>query len=100
MQRHDETDLIRNDRLALGIPTGALGMVLLFGSAAIALAMILTPIAERLAGPQSAAGGRLDRTITGSTGGQTFYTIRRSILQPSPASVCIIRANGQRSGDC
>jgi hypothetical protein len=101
MQRQDEADVIRNDRFALpGVPTGALGLALLFGSAAIALAMILTPIAEGLGGSQSAAGDDIDRTITGSTDSQTYYTIRRSILQPSPESVCIIRANGQRSGDC
>jgi hypothetical protein len=28
------------------------------------------------------------------------YTIRRSVLQPSPNAVCIIRGNGMRTGDC
>jgi hypothetical protein len=44
------------------------------------------------------AGG-LDMTATGSVHRET-YTLRRSVLQPQPSSVCIIRSNGRSSGDC
>jgi hypothetical protein len=100
MQRQDKIDVLGTERFSMpdkGPGTGGLAMALLLGSAAIALALVLPPIAERLIHPQSTG---LDPTITGSTENQAYYTIRRSILQPSPDSVCIIRANGQRSGDC
>lgn len=85
---------------------GALSMALLFGSAAVAMALILTPLAEnqieRMAFSGQPAG--LDMMATGTVGvGQRevgSYTIRRSVLQPTPASVCIIRENGMRTGDC
>ncbi len=83
---------------------GALRVTLLFGSAAVALALILTPLVEsqveRMA--YSSHGGRLDTMATGSIGSRAggAYTVRRSVLQPSPSSVCIIRSNGTRTGDC
>lgn len=83
---------------------GALRVTLLFGSAAVALALILTPLAEsqveRMA--YSSYGNRLDTMATGTIGSRTSgtYTVRRSVLQPSPSSVCIIRSNGMRTGDC
>lgn len=88
---------------------GALRVTLLFGSAAVALALILTPIAEsqteRMVS-SSYRGGGLDLMATGTIGGGvgqrngSSYVVRRSVLQPSPNSVCIIRQNGMRTGDC
>ena len=74
---------------------GALRIALLFGSAAVALALIAVPLLEgrgsdRLAGLMS----------TGSIGTGETYTIRRSVLQSSPDAVCVIRSDGTRSGDC
>lgn len=90
---------------------GALRVALLFGSAAVGLALILTPLAEsqveRMA--YSSYSSRLDPMATGTIGGGqgfpgqragTTYTVRRSVLQPSPSSVCVIRSNGMRTGDC
>jgi hypothetical protein len=83
---------------------GALRLTLLFGSAAVALALILTPIADRhiSSSPpsQSAMSPGLDFMTTGTVRYRGTYTERRSVLQPSPNSVCIIRDNGMRSGDC
>ena len=46
-------------------------------------------------------GSAADMTSTGSVSGyHGGYTIRRSVLQPSPNSICIIRDNGTRSGNC
>lgn len=84
---------------------GALRLALLFGSIAVAMALILTPLAERGTRSVTArAGGSLgvDLTTTGSVprGGGETYTVRRSVLQHSSDSVCIIRADGSGSGDC
>lgn len=82
---------------------GALRITLLFGSAAVAMALILTPLiktqAERIVHARPAG---IDMMATGAIGqhGAGSYTIRRSVLQPSPNSVCIIRQNGMQTGDC
>lgn len=100
MTPENEWDAIRNQRAPL---FGAAGMsmlrlALLFGSAAVALTLILAPMADKYAKSQIVGIGGLDFTATGSIG-ERGYTIRRSVLQ-EPGSVCIIRANGQRSADC
>lgn len=93
---------------------GALRVALLFGSGAVGLALILTPLlegqVERLA--YSSYSARLDPMATGAitrgAGAQVFgdqraasaYTVRRSVLQPAATSVCVIRSNGMRTGDC
>ena len=84
---------------------GALRVALLFGSAAVALALILTPMLEDRTRNMAywAYPGGLDMMPTGSIGQRSNpgeYTIRRSVLQPSPNAVCIIRGNGMRTGDC
>jgi hypothetical protein len=87
----------------LGV-AGSLRFALMFGAAAIALALFVTPFAERQA--QALMAGApvgLDTMSTGSirpAGNGGSYTIRRSVLQSSPQSVCIIRQNGSRTGDC
>jgi hypothetical protein len=100
----DEWDVVRNDRS--GWPTGAGGvgilrLVLLFGSAAVALALIIAPIAENQT--RSYAGGQpfgLDNTETGSIGRPGhIYTLRKSVLQSSPDAVCVIK-DGKRAGHC
>lgn len=82
--------------------TGVLNMALLFGTAAIALSLILTPM---LSGGQSNksiayTADEFDNISTGSIGepGAKRYTIRRSVLQETPGSVCIIEGydNGER----
>lgn len=86
----------------LGIAgAGILRATLLFGSAAVALALILAPIADNQTRRITAADGGIDRMSTGSIDRpQTGYTIRRSVLQDSPGAICIIRNDGSRSGDC
>jgi hypothetical protein len=81
---------------------GSLRIALLFGAAAIAFALVAAPLADRSTDALLAGSG-LDRMSTGSVqpaGDAGNYTIRRSVLQANPNSVCIIRANGTRSGDC
>jgi hypothetical protein len=81
---------------------GLLRLTLLFGSAAVALALIAAPLLDSGSRQDYARDNGpfgLDMTSTGSIGRGT-YTVRRSVLQPSPDAVCIIRADGKRSGDC
>ena len=101
MTPEKEWDLVRNERTPLlGIgASGALRLVLLFGSAAIALTLVLTPLAENLTRSQLASRDGLDFTSTGSIGKRSGYTIRRSVMQ-APGEVCIIRNDGLRSGAC
>jgi len=85
---------------------GAIRVALLFGTAAIALASILTPIvADRTPTARVAwAPDQFDNITTGSIPARsqqrTFYTVRKSILQDNPGSLCIIRNDGRKSGDC
>jgi hypothetical protein len=82
---------------------GALRVALLFGSAAVAFALILTPFIDRGAGSVVAGRGmavELDQTATGSISKSDRYTVRRSVLQSSNRAVCIIRQNGGLSGEC
>jgi hypothetical protein len=76
-----------------------LRLTLLFGSAAVAFALILTPMADNFSRSRESPFG-IDTMQTGSIGRETSYTIRKSVLQPSPSSICVIRSDGQRVGDC
>ncbi len=76
-------------------------VTLLFGSAAVALALVLAPAAERYAQGDLGMDG-VDFISTGSirnSGTARSYTIHRSVLQ-QPGAVCIIHANGTTRGDC
>ncbi|MBU2487588.1 MAG: hypothetical protein KKG78_21145 [Alphaproteobacteria bacterium] len=86
---------------------GAVRVALLFGTAAIAIAAILTPIAaDRTSSARVAwSPDRYDNITTGSIPSRTkttttSYTVRKSILQDNPGALCIIRSNGSKSGDC
>lgn len=99
----NDWDVTRNDRSwsngAAGL--GILRITLLFGSAAVALALIIAPIADsrtRAYAAQDGGAAGIDTMTTGSITSQ--YTIRKSVLQSSPDAVCVIRTNGARSGDC
>ena len=101
MTPEKEWDLIQNERAPLlGVgASGTLRVVLLFGSAAVALALVLAPVAENLTRSKVASHGELDFMSTGSVGKRGGYVIRRSVMQ-APGEVCIIRDNGLRSGAC
>jgi hypothetical protein len=102
----DDWEVVRKDRgwSMGGTGIGILRITLLFGSAAVALAMILTPIVDRQTRNYAAERGPLfgvDDTTTGSIrSSRSFYTIHKSVLQSSPDAVCVIRHDGRRQGDC
>lgn len=100
----DDWDVVR-DR---GWPSGGTGVgilriTLLFGSAAVALALILAPIAETQSRSYADDNNQpfgIDNMATGSIKRPVkVYTIHKSVLQSSPDAVCVIR-NGRGSGDC
>ena len=108
----EDWELVRNDRAWTfgGAGVGMLRAALLFGSAAIALALIVVPmlegtedsyLAQSYPGDVAYPGDvGIDRTVTGSVTYKGTYTIRRSVLQETPEAECIIRANGSRTGSC
>lgn len=77
--------------------TGALNIALLFGTAAIALSLIVTPMLAENRDDRNLAHVQeeFDRITTGSITpsgtNSKHYTIRRSVLQETPGSVCIIQ---------
>lgn len=82
---------------------GALRLTLLFGSVAVAFALFLVPILSRNGDSPFGSrfsGQNLDTMTTASIPGSGSYVVRRSVLQQSPQSVCVIRADGRQSGDC
>ena len=104
----NDWDVVRDDR---GSPAGSTGVgilriTLLFGSAAVALALIIAPIADSQTRSYLAQDGGpigVDTMTTGSIKGSGYrngYTIRRSVLQSSPEAVCVINAIGVKTGDC
>jgi len=101
MDHEAEWNAVRGERESMfGMASmGILRVTLLFGSAMVALALIIAPIADNQTRSQISDAG-LDRMSTGSVNRSSGYTVRRSVLQPTPNAVCVIRDNGQRSGDC
>ena len=85
-----------------GSGLGSLRIALLFGAGAIAFALLAAPLADSSARSLVAGSAGLDTMSTGSISGAptSSYTIRRRVLQSTPNSVCIIRPNVTRSGDC
>lgn len=83
--------------------SGALNIALVFGVAGIALTLILTPmLAGNSERKTAAAPQNYDMITTGSIessdGGGRRYTLRRSVLQETPGSVCIVEGYGADSG--
>jgi lipopolysaccharide export LptBFGC system permease protein LptF len=104
MDPEDEWNLIRKDRgwRIDGTSMGLVRIALLFGFVAAAFALILVPIADEQSRAYSARatyGDGIDNFKTGTIRRRDTYTIRRSVLQPSTNSICVIR-DGQRRGDC
>lgn len=91
---------------------GILRVVLLFGSAAIALALIIVPVLNNQAAKmaaQSVLPNGVDRTTTASIKRNvaTVPAVEHAVQPrqnefpaPVPASLCIIEADGSYGGDC
>lgn len=85
--------------------TGLINLALLFGTAVIALSLIITPMlsdsgdARRLAHVQEDFDQITTGSIPSAGKGVKHYTIRRSVLQETPGSVCIVQGYGG-DGSC
>lgn len=81
--------------------TGLLRATMLFGSIAVALALIVVPLADRHARTVVAERG-LDEMATGSVGTQhsSHYTLSRSVLQRNGAGPCLLFPDGSTRGAC
>lgn len=87
---------------------GVLNIALLFGTAAIALTLILTPMLSGQTTTRRIASNPVpvedyDNITTGSVTkpeGTKRYTIRRSVLQEQPGSVCIVEGYGANGSGC
>lgn len=103
MLTDDEWGLIRSLRNVgvSGSGSGVLRAALLFGAVAVAMAVFVAPMVEKKA-ESLAASSSLDPLTTGAVknGKAAQYTIRRSVLQQTPDSVCVISNRGIRTGDC
>jgi len=79
-------------------------MAVMFGVIAIGFTVFITPYlaneSKRLAENELLFGNGIDNTVTGSIPKSGRYTIRRSVLQPSKKSRCIIFSDGKKYGDC
>ncbi|MDM9649517.1 hypothetical protein [Rhizobium sp. S163] len=89
--------------------TGALNIALLFGTAVVALTLILTPMLadKSKSSVFASAPSEFDSITTGSipkgeNGAKSEngkrYTIRRSVLQDTPGSVCVVQGYGSGVG--
>lgn len=82
--------------------TGVLNLSLLFGTAVIALTLILTPMLASKSDKKVLADAPIDydNISTGSipSSPNKRYTVRRSVLQEMPGAVCIIDGDGMKSG--
>ena len=83
--------------------SGALRMAMVLGVGAVAIALLAIPFVERGVSAQIAKlnSGNVDQITTGSVrGDRQAYTVRHSVLQPTPQARCIIYTDGTRKGDC
>ncbi len=88
------------DRSAMG----SVETAIMFGVFAVGFALIVTPFVEKT-GKQMARndivfGQQVDSVVTGSVGKPRQFTIRKSVLQPSKTSQCIVFDDGRKFGDC
>ncbi len=70
----------------------------------VTAALFIVPLLEnpekRLAGGDNLYPQPVDQIVTGSVKTPTRYKIRKSVLQPSKTSQCIIYPDGRQFGDC
>ena len=90
----------RNERSAMS----SIEVAIMFGVLAVGFALVVTPMVEKtgkqFAQNDSIFGEQVDNFVTGSIQKPKRFVIRRSVLQPSKTSQCIIYSNGKTYGDC
>ncbi|MGC4026682.1 MAG: hypothetical protein QM744_16995 [Mesorhizobium sp.] len=101
MEQENGWDIVRGERgwSMREAGMGLLRATLLFGLGIAALTVIIVPALDKRSS-EWADGAGIDAMQVGSIDQGSTYTIRRSVLQPSPDAVCIIRQDGSRTGAC
>lgn len=89
--------------LLRGGQIGVLNIALLFATAAIAFSLVVTPMVSGSVERETLAfqPDEIDMMSTGSipkSENGKRYTIRRSVLQKTPGSVCIVNGYGPEMG--
>jgi hypothetical protein len=99
---NDEWEKFRSEHGSLLdiVQGGAIRIALLFGSVAVAIALLLTPMLDQETRVARISTLGVDNTVTGSVPVEGIYTLHRSVLQNSPNAVCVIHFDGARTGDC
>lgn len=78
----------------------AIRVALLFGCVTVVLTLLLTPEAARRS-RQATFDPGIDQIVTSAIRSRNdVYVHRRSVLQPTPNSVCIISRDGSKRGQC
>ena len=86
--------------------SGFVRCVLLFGSAVLALTLVIVPVLSEKANKQTAQSlfpAGVDMMSTGSIArgnADKAYIERKSLLQSSPEAICVIARDGSQQGDC
>jgi hypothetical protein len=96
----DELKQDQDNELYLPVQTGMVRMSLLFGSVAIAFALLLVPFITKESARFARSSADLDYISTGSISPDNVYVEHKSVLQKNDSSVCILRSNGAKIGDC
>lgn len=78
---------------------GLLRATLLLGLGIATLAILIVPVLDKRSNEWARSVG-IDLVQVGSISKNSTYTIRRSVLQPSPHAVCIIDQDGAKRGAC
>jgi hypothetical protein len=101
MELNDGWQIVRDERgwSMREAGMGFLRATLLFGLGIAALAVIIVPVLDKRS-TEWADGAGIDAIQVGSIDKGSTYTLRRSVLQPSPDAVCVIRQDGSRRGAC
>lgn len=103
MRPLEDWESLRQPRAQRGRPAiSPVRVALLFGSAAIAFALMAVSFLGEGHGDEfaDAAKAGVDSITTGSVNTSKTYIIRKSVLQNSPNAVCVILPNGSSTGEC
>jgi len=101
MEQESGWDIVRSERgwSMREAGMGLLRATLLFGLGIAALTVITVPVLDKRSS-EWAEGAGIDAMQVGSIDTSKTYTIRKSVLQPSPDAICIIGQDGSRKGAC
>lgn len=79
-------------------------MAVAFGIFAVGFSLLATPYldtaSKQIASARGTNFGQYDNIVTGAVSKPRSFIIRKSVLQPTRNSECIIFSDGRKYGDC